>query len=204
MINSQLGKQYTLAEQFIHAAAQVNKFAETSLLAGGATRISELSGPEIIDRRTDDIEPGPDINTFTSECDFILYQFNDGSVIWYVRTPSGNDYLQLRGVYHGVFRHSKYVAAGDMVVRDWDTKENDYPKIWSMPIIDLGLSVRATNCLAAEDIKYVGELICRNKADIARIPNLGKVSLVDIERGLSEHALKLGTNVGGWEAKEPL
>lgn len=204
MAHSQLGKQYTSAEQFIFIAAQMKQFSENNLMVAGATRISELSGPDVIAHCNDDLEPGPDDNTPTNDCDYILYQFRDGSIIWYVRGPAGKDYLQLRGLYKGVFRHSKYVAAGDQVVQDWSPEGNIYPKIWDMTIIDLGLTVRATNCLTSDDIKYVGELIRWNKEEVAKIPNLGPVSLKDIERGLAEHGLKLGTNIGGWEAKERL
>lgn len=196
-----LSRQETQAERYIAQAASMSKIHQKLIESCGGIKISEMSGPEIISPIDDDVEAGPDINTFTSECDYVLYQFGDGSLLWFVQGP-GQEYLQLRGVYNGLFRHTKYVAAGDKVVRDWDEKVGDYPKIWGMPVVDLGLTVRATNCLIAEDIKYVGELVSRSKADISRIPNLGGVSLKDIERGLAEHGLKLGTNIGGWEAKE--
>ena len=162
-----LSRQETQAERYIAQAANMSKIQQKLIESCGGIKISELSGPEIISPVDDEVEAGPDINTFTSECDYVLYQFGDGSLLWFVQGPD-QEYLQLRGFYNGIFRHSKYVAAGDKVVRDWNEKAGDYPKIWDMDVRDLNLTVRACNCLMAEDIRYVGELIsCDLKQVIA-------------------------------------
>lgn len=70
------------------------------------------------------------------------------------------------------------------------------------PIEDLELTVRSTNCLKAEDIHYVGDLIQRTETELMRTPNLGKKSLTEISEVLAEHGLKLGTTVENWPPAE--
>jgi DNA-directed RNA polymerase subunit alpha len=70
------------------------------------------------------------------------------------------------------------------------------------PIEDLELTVRSTNCLKAEDIHYVGDLVQRTETDLMRTPNLGKKSLTEISEVLAEHDLKLGMTVKNWPPAE--
>ncbi|ROO26459.1 DNA-directed RNA polymerase subunit alpha [Salinisphaera orenii] len=70
------------------------------------------------------------------------------------------------------------------------------------PIEDLELTVRSTNCLKAEDIHYVGDLVQRTETELMRTPNLGKKSLTEISEVLAEHGLKLGMTVENWPPAE--
>lgn len=70
------------------------------------------------------------------------------------------------------------------------------------PIEDLELTVRSTNCLKAEDIYYVGDLVQRTETELMRTPNLGKKSLTEISEVLSEHGLALGMTVENWPPAE--
>jgi len=70
------------------------------------------------------------------------------------------------------------------------------------PIEDLELTVRSTNCLKAEDIHYVGDLVQRTETELMRTPNLGKKSLTEISEVLAEHELKLGMTVENWPPAE--
>lgn len=63
------------------------------------------------------------------------------------------------------------------------------------PIDDLGLSVRATNCLKAEDIKLVVDLVQKDESSLLRYPNLGKKSLDEIKEALALKNLKLDTKI---------
>ena len=63
---------------------------------------------------------------------------------------------------------------------------------------DLELTVRSANCLKAEGIERVGDLIQRTETDLLRTPNLGKKSLTEIKAVLAEHGLKLGTPLESW------
>ncbi len=178
----------------------MSKIHQKLIESCGGIKISEMSGPEIISPIDDDVEAGPDINTFTSECDYTLYQFGDGSLLWFVQGPS-HAYLQLRGVYNGLFRHTKYVAAGDKVVRNWgEGEESLYPKIWDESIRALNITVRACNCLIAENIWDIAELIRCDEARLMTIPNLGRGTLKNIKSALAEHDMRLGTDVSIWEA----
>ena len=63
---------------------------------------------------------------------------------------------------------------------------------------DLELTVRSANCLKAEGIERVGDLIQRTETDLLRTPNLGKKSLTEIKAVLAERGLKLGTPLESW------
>lgn len=71
--------------------------------------------------------------------------------------------------------------------------EQDVDPLLQRPIEELELTVRATNCLKAESIFVIGELIRRTPADLLKTPNLGKVSLEEIQRVLEQRGLALGT-----------
>ena len=65
----------------------------------------------------------------------------------------------------------------------------------SKPIEDLDLSVRARNCLDAENLASVGELVRRTEADLLRIKNFGKTSLKEIKKKLTDLGLSLGMDL---------
>jgi len=66
------------------------------------------------------------------------------------------------------------------------------------PVDDLELTVRSANCLKAENIFYIGDLVQRTEADLLKTPNLGKKSLTEIKNILASHNLALGTAIEGW------
>ncbi|MCD6044855.1 MAG: rpoA [Gammaproteobacteria bacterium] len=66
------------------------------------------------------------------------------------------------------------------------------------PIEDLELTVRSTNCLKAENIFFVGDLIQRTETDLLKMPNLGKKSLTEIKAILVANSLSLGMRVENW------
>ena len=63
---------------------------------------------------------------------------------------------------------------------------------------ELELTVRSANCLKAEGIERVGDLIQRTETDLLRTPNLGKKSLTEIKKVLEEHGLSLGMTIESW------
>ena len=82
-----------------------------------------------------------------------------------------------------------------------ESKEEDegvHPML-SRVIEDLDLSVRAVNCLKAENIHWVGELVRRTEHDLLKTPNLGKKSLAEIRAILAEHSLSLGLRIDDWK-----
>ncbi|MBK2027745.1 DNA-directed RNA polymerase subunit alpha [Allofrancisella guangzhouensis] len=60
------------------------------------------------------------------------------------------------------------------------------------PIDDLELTVRSSNCLRAENIKYLGDLVQYSESQLMKIPNLGKKSLNEIKQILIDNNLSLG------------
>ncbi len=66
------------------------------------------------------------------------------------------------------------------------------------PIDDLELTVRAANCLKAENIYYVGDLVQRTEVELLKTPNLGKKSLTEIKEVLARHGLSLGMRLEHW------
>ena len=63
---------------------------------------------------------------------------------------------------------------------------------------DLELTVRSANCLKAESIYYIGDLIQRSENDLLKAPNLGRKSLNEIKDILSTKGLTLGMKVENW------
>ena len=63
---------------------------------------------------------------------------------------------------------------------------------------DLELTVRSANCLKAENIYYIGDLIQRTEVELLKTPNLGKKSLTEIKDVLATRGLSLGVKLENW------
>jgi DNA-directed RNA polymerase subunit alpha len=70
------------------------------------------------------------------------------------------------------------------------------------PVDDLELTVRAANCLKAESIYYIADLVQRTESDLLKTPNLGKKSLMEIKSILAQNGLSLGMIIENWPPKE--
>lgn len=66
------------------------------------------------------------------------------------------------------------------------------------PIDDLELTVRSANCLKAESIYYIGDLIQKTEVELLKTPNLGKKSLTEIKEVLAQRSLSLGMKLENW------
>ena len=66
------------------------------------------------------------------------------------------------------------------------------------PVDDLELTVRSANCLKAEGIYYIGDLIQRTEVELLKTPNLGKKSLTEIKDVLAQRGLSLGMRLENW------
>ncbi len=66
------------------------------------------------------------------------------------------------------------------------------------PVDDLELTVRSANCLKAENIYYIGDLIQRSEVELLKTPNLGKKSLTEIKDVLATRGLSLGMKLENW------
>ena len=74
----------------------------------------------------------------------------------------------------------------------------DIDPFWLSPVDDLELTVRSANCLKAESIYYVGDLIQRTEVELLKTPNLGKKSLTEIKAVLASRGLSLGMRQENW------
>ncbi|MDR1276446.1 MAG: DNA-directed RNA polymerase subunit alpha [Candidatus Accumulibacter sp.] len=63
---------------------------------------------------------------------------------------------------------------------------------------DLELTVRSANCLKAENIYYIGDLIQRTENELLKTPNLGRKSLNEIKEVLAARGLTLGMKLENW------
>ncbi|PZO93879.1 MAG: DNA-directed RNA polymerase subunit alpha [Haemophilus parainfluenzae] len=63
---------------------------------------------------------------------------------------------------------------------------------------DLDLTVRSANCLKAENIYYIGDLIQKTETELLKTPNLGRKSLNEIKEVLASRGLVLGTKLDNW------
>lgn len=84
----------------------------------------------------------------------------------------------------------------DVSVSDRELKDID--PLMFHPVDDLELTVRAANCLKAENICYIGDLVQRTENDLLRTPNLGRKSLSEIKLVLSSRGLSLGMALDNW------
>ena len=76
--------------------------------------------------------------------------------------------------------------------------ENLVDPILLRPVDELELTVRSANCLKAENIMYIGDLVQRTEVELLRTPNLGKKSLTEIKEVLEGHGLGLGMRLENW------
>ena len=73
-----------------------------------------------------------------------------------------------------------------------------FDPILSRPVDELELTVRSANCLKAENIFYIGDLIQRSENELLKTPNLGRKSLNEIKEVLASRGLTLGMELESW------
>ncbi len=85
-------------------------------------------------------------------------------------------------------------------VKQEEQKEQVDP-VLLRPVDDLELTVRSANCLKAENIYYIGDLIQRTEVELLKTPNLGRKSLTEIKDVLAQRGLSLGLRLDNWPPK---
>lgn len=76
--------------------------------------------------------------------------------------------------------------------------EDEVDPVLLRPVDDLELTVRSANCLKAENIYYIGDLVQRTEVELLKTPNLGKKSLTEIKDVLASRGLSLGMRLDNW------
>lgn len=79
-----------------------------------------------------------------------------------------------------------------------DAAQADVDPVLLRPVDDLELTVRSANCLKAENIYYIGDLIQRTETELLKTPNLGRKSLNEIKEVLATRGLTLGMKLESW------
>ena len=93
---------------------------------------------------------------------------------------------------------SAFVDLDAIAEQEAKKDQNDFDPLLLRSIEELELTVRSTNCLKAESIFLIGDLIHRSEFDLLKTPNLGKKSLNEIKDVLASKDLSLGMNVENW------
>lgn len=69
-------------------------------------------------------------------------------------------------------------------------------------LVDMGLSVRALNCLKAADVETLGELVQFNKNDLLKFRNFGKKSLTELDELLDRLNLSFGMDISKYKLEK--
>jgi DNA-directed RNA polymerase subunit alpha len=91
-----------------------------------------------------------------------------------------------------------FVALENNEEPDTKADEPEVDPILLRPVDDLELTVRSANCLKAESLNFIGDLIQRTEVELLKTPNLGKKSLTEIKDVLASRGLSLGMRLENW------
>lgn len=97
---------------------------------------------------------------------------------------------------------SSFVDLKSESQREPEEEQDRIDPILKRPVDDLELTVRSANCLKAENIYYIGDLIQRTEVELLKTPNLGKKSLTEIKDVLAAKGLSLGMVLEAWPPAE--
>ncbi|MDR3451602.1 MAG: DNA-directed RNA polymerase subunit alpha [Rhodoferax sp.] len=92
------------------------------------------------------------------------------------------------------------LEGGELALFDAPTPRSSqqFDPILLRPVDELELTVRSANCLKAENIYYIGDLIQRTENELLKTPNLGRKSLNEIKEVLASRGLTLGMKLESW------
>jgi DNA-directed RNA polymerase subunit alpha len=91
-----------------------------------------------------------------------------------------------------------FEKVNEQVAEELVVEEQVFDPVLLRPVDDLELTVRSANCLKAENIFYIGDLIQRTEVELLKTPNLGKKSLTEIKDILAIKGLSLGMRLENW------
>jgi DNA-directed RNA polymerase subunit alpha len=91
-----------------------------------------------------------------------------------------------------------FVDLDSSILQEPEKIEDEIDPVLLRPVEDLELTVRSANCLKAEAVNYIGDLVQRTENDLLKTPNLGKKSLNEIKDVLASRSLSLGMHLENW------
>ena len=109
-----------------------------------------------------------------------------------------NPFIQYAEIGHSLQSESGLSVEEGLLTTDIEEKRRKL----EMPVSSLDLSARAQNCLEGQDIKSVGDLVRRSEAELLKVRNFGKTTLLEIKTKLREFGLALGMSMGAPAGKE--
>lgn len=96
---------------------------------------------------------------------------------------------------------SVFVNLEESIAQSKAAEEPQIDPMLLKPVDELELTVRSANCLKAEHIYYIGELVQHTETQLLKTPNLGKKSLTEIKEVLADRELTLGMKLESWPPK---
>jgi DNA-directed RNA polymerase alpha subunit len=93
---------------------------------------------------------------------------------------------------------SEAAAILKIAAHERDAITSIFPPPLLRSVDDLELTVRSANCLKADNIYYIGDLIQRTENELLKTPNLGRKSLNEIKEMLAQRGLTLGMRLENW------
>ncbi|QJC30863.1 DNA-directed RNA polymerase subunit alpha [Enterobacteriaceae endosymbiont of Macroplea appendiculata] len=94
-----------------------------------------------------------------------------------------------------------FVNLSDIKQEEIKEEKPAFDPILLHSVDDLELTVRSANCLKAEEIQLIGDLVQRTEVELLKTPNLGKKSLTEIKDILATKGLTLGMRLKNWPSK---
>ncbi len=102
--------------------------------------------------------------------------------------------------YVGLFLKD-FKEVSEDAVQDTEEGEEELNENLLKTVDELELNVRASNCLAAHNVKYIWELVQKTEAELLSTKNFGKQSLKEIKESLKQLGLSLGTKLSESQIK---
>ncbi len=95
---------------------------------------------------------------------------------------------------------SSFINLNDKSIEKVKKNKLSFDPILLSLVDDLELTVRSANCLKAESIHYIGDLVQKTEIELLKTPNLGKKSLSEIKNVLFSKGLTLGMKIKNWNS----
>jgi DNA-directed RNA polymerase subunit alpha len=108
------------------------------------------------------------------------------------------DKLVLEIETNGILTAEEAVRASAKILVEQLVVFAHYDPVLLRPVDELELTVRSANCLKAENIFYIGDLVMRSENELLKTPNLGRKSLNEIKEVLASRGLTLGMKIDNW------
>lgn len=97
-----------------------------------------------------------------------------------------------------VFAQLEGTAIDELFDKAQQRSGGQFDPVLLRPVDELELTVRSANCLKAENIYYIGDLVQRSENELLKTPNLGRKSLNEIKEVLASRGLTLGAKLENW------